>query len=151
MTASNKYFFAVLLALAAGGTILAANASGDLQTKSEALPQAITTVLPHTESVLGKMLVGPSGEQAGRIVDVLADKTGEVQAVLVDYGGFLGIGSRKIAIAWSDLRFGTTGNPNAVAVALSRENLARAPEVKAGQPVIVISANRPAWHRSALQ
>jgi hypothetical protein len=103
------------------------------------------------ESVLGKTLVGTSGEVAGRIVDVLADETGQVRAALVDYGGFLGIGSRKIAIAWSDLRFGAAGNPNAVAVGLSRENLARAPEVRAGQPVIVISAHRPIWRRSARQ
>jgi hypothetical protein len=151
MTASNKYFCAVLLTSLASGTLLAANAAGDLQTESDALPPATIIVLPHTESVLGKMLVGASGEKAGRIVDVLADETGQVRAVLVDYGGFLGIGSRKIAVEWSGLRFGAAGNPNAVAVDLSRENLARAPEVKAGQPVIVISAHRPARHRSARQ
>ena len=151
MTASNKYFCAVLLASLVSGTILAANASGDRQTGSEAWPQATTTVLPHTESVLGKTLVGASGEVAGRIVDVLVDETGQVRAAIVDCGGFLGIGGRKIAVEWSGLRFGPDDNPNAVAVNLSSENLARAPALKTGQPVTVISAHRPAWHRSARQ
>jgi hypothetical protein len=151
MTASSKYFCAVLLTSLLSGTLLAANAADDHQTQSEALQPATITVLPHTESVLGKTLVGASGENAGRIVDILADESGQVRAVLVDYGGFLGVGSRKIAVAWSGLRFGSAGDPNAVVVDLSRENLARAPEVKAGQPVIVISAHRPARHRSARQ
>jgi hypothetical protein len=151
MTASNKYFCAVLLAALTGGTLLATNAAGDLQTQSEAIPQAIATTLPRMESVLGKTLIGVSGEPAGRIVDVLVDETGQVRAVLVDFGGFLGIGSRKIAVAWTGLRFGPPGNPHAVAVDLTRENLARAPQVKAGQPVIVISAHRPAWRRSVRQ
>jgi len=151
MTASNRYFYAVLLATLAGGTLLATNAAGDLQMEPEVFPYGTVTVLPHTEGVLGKTLIGASGEPAGRIVDVLADQTGQVRAALVDFGGFLGIGSRKIAVAWSGLRFGPAGNPNAVAVNLTRENLARAPEVKAGQPVIVISGHRPAWHRSARQ
>jgi hypothetical protein len=151
MTASSKSLRAVLLASLVSGTLLAANASNEFQSQSEALPADTTMVLPHTESVLGKTLIGASGENVGRIVDVLADKTGQVQAVLVDYGGFLGVGSRKIAVAWSALRFGPAGNPDAVAVDLTRENLARAPEVKAGQPVIVISAQRPARHRSVRQ
>jgi hypothetical protein len=151
MTAPSKYFYVVLLIFLLSGTPLAANATDERQTKSEALPPAATIVLPHMESVLGKTLVSASGETAGRIVDVLADETGQVRAVLVDYGGFLGVGSRKIAIAWSGLRFGSAGDPNVVAVDLSRENLASAPEVKAGQPIIVISARRPARRRSALQ
>jgi len=32
-----------------------------------------------------------------------------VVAAVVEFGGFLGIGTRKIAVAWSDLRFETEG------------------------------------------
>ncbi|NHO31036.1 PRC-barrel domain-containing protein [Acetobacter fallax] len=37
----------------------------------------------------------------GRIVDVLAGVDGQVRAVVVDIGGFLGVGNRRVAIAWS--------------------------------------------------
>ncbi len=150
MKALKKYFGAVLLASFAGGTVLAANAAADeLQGQSGAEPAAAITVLHHPESELGKRVVGASGENAGRIVDVLADSTGQVRAAIVDYGGFLGIGSRKIAISWSDLRFAPEGSPNAVAVELPQERLARAPRVVPGQPVAIVSARKPLWHRAA--
>ncbi len=149
MTASKTCFCAVLLAWLGGSAMLAANAEDESQ--SIAGPQASITVLTHPESVLGKRLVGASGEEAGWIADVLTDKTGQVRAVVVDYGGFLGIGTRKVAVAWSDLRFGTAGQPNAVAIGFSGEYLARAPEVKAGKPVIALTARRPIWHRAARQ
>lgn len=149
MTASKTCLCAVLLAWLGGSAMLAANAEDESQ--SNASPEAAMTILTHPESVLGKRLVGASGEDAGWIADVLADQTGHVRAVVVDYGGFLGIGTRKVAVAWSDLRFGTAGQPNAVAIDFSREYLARAPEVKAGKPVIALTAHRSIWHRAARQ
>jgi len=148
MTASKKCFCAVLLAWLGGGAMLAANAD-EFQGQSSTSPQGGATVLYHPESVLGKRLVSASGENAGRIVDVIADATGQVRAAVVDYGGFLGIGTRKIAVAWSDLRFGSGGRSDAVATDLSREYLARAPQVRPGQPVIAVTAHRPFWHRAA--
>ena len=43
----------------------------------------------------------------GRIVDVIVDRTGTVRAAVIDFGGFLGVGSRKIVVDWSALHFGT--------------------------------------------
>lgn len=126
---------------------MAANAADEFH--PNASQPASMTVLHRPESVVGKRLVGAAGENAGRIVDVLADETGKVRAAVVDYGGFLGIGIRKIAVAWSDLRFGPSDHPNAVAVDLSSEYLARAPEVRAGQPVIAVTARRQLWQRAA--
>ncbi len=148
MTDLNRCFYAVVLAsLGAGAITVAADGAA---AQSGATPTAATAeILPHSESVLGKTLVDASGERAGRIVDVLADKTGQVKAAIVDYGGFLGIGSRRVAVAWQELRFGTPGNPNAVAVGIPLDRLARAPQVKTGQPVTVIGAPRVSWHRAA--
>jgi hypothetical protein len=146
MLASRKRIYAMLLVLA-GGSMVAAAAADPLQPQSAARPQARTAVLYGTESVLGRPVLA-SGEHAGWIVDVIADKTGQVRAAIVDYGGFLGIGSRRIAVAWSDLQFGPDSNPKAVAVDLPRERLARAPTVRTGEPVTVIGLYRP-WHRAA--
>ncbi len=149
MTASKICLCAVLLASLEGSPILAANTNAQLQLQS-ARPPVITTVLNNAESVLGKRLIGSSGETAGRIVDVLADETGQVRAAIVDYGGFLGIGSRRIAVSWHDLRFSPESDPNAVAVDISSDRLARAPAVKRGEPVFAVSARRPGLRRSAL-
>src|SRR5258706_12586912 len=53
------------------------------------------------ESVLGKDVLNAAGENLGRIVDVLVDRSGHVRAAVIDFGGFLGVGSRKIAIDWT--------------------------------------------------
>ncbi len=138
MTDLRKTGAVLLLSVAAGG-IVAANGASEFDGQSTRDPPIPHTILHHTESVLGKELVA-SGKNAGRIVDVLADESGRVRAVVVDYGGFLGLGSRKVAVAWSDLRFGPEGQNAVVMTNLSPERLSTAPEVRMGKPVVVISA-----------
>ncbi|MBJ7535229.1 PRC-barrel domain-containing protein [Rhodomicrobium vannielii ATCC 17100] len=98
------------------------------------------TVLWRAESVMGKNVMTRAGERAGRVVDVLADGSGAVQAAVVEVGGFLGVGSRRIAIAWPDLHFASDGR-DVLVVELPRERLSEAPEVKTGKPVVAIGAN----------
>jgi hypothetical protein len=94
------------------------------------------------ESVLGQNVQSDTGENIGRIVDVLVDRSGQVRAAVIDFGGFLGLGTRKIAVDWAALHFGAKGKSSAITVEISRERLRVAPEVKAGEPVIIISANK---------
>ncbi len=131
----------LLLAIGAGGIMAASGVSG-LQAQSGGGPQMTHLVLYQTDSVLGKDLVA-SGKNVGRIVDVLADKYGHVQAVVVDCGGFLGVGGRKVAVAWSDLRFDSDSS-NSVSTDLPEERLSAAPEVKSGKPVVVVTARNRA-------
>lgn len=137
MTALRKIGAGLLLLGAAGG-VVTANGASVYEAQSASDAPITHTVLRHTNSVLGKELVA-SGRNAGRIVDVLTDEAGRVRAVVVDYGGFLGVGSRKIALAWSDLRFAPDGSEGGVTTDLPPERLGTAPEVKTGKPVVVIS------------
>ena len=59
----------------------------------------------HLFRVLGKDVLNAKGEEMGRIVDVLFDEKGQPHAAVIDFGGFLGVGMRKIAISWRALRF----------------------------------------------
>ena len=52
--------------------------------------------------LIGKTIQGQGGEEIAEIDDVVA-VNGEIQAVLVDVGGFLGFGARTVAIALTDL------------------------------------------------
>ncbi len=139
MTALRKIGAVLLLAIAGGGIVAVSGASG-FEAQSTGASPITHTVLYHSESVLGKDLIA-SGENAGRIVDVLTDESGRIRAVVVDYGGFLGVGTRKIALAWSDLRFDPNGSDGTVATDLPSERLRTAPEVKTGKPVVVISGH----------
>ena len=89
------------------------------------------------ESVLGIDALSSAGENMGRIVDIIVDRTGQVRAALIDFGGFLGVGSRKIAVDWRSLHFDPK-KPGDVVVNLTKDQLRVAPVYKAGEPVVVI-------------
>jgi hypothetical protein len=56
-------------------------------------------------SILGKKVQGADGEDLGRVVDVQADADGRVRLVILEFGGFLGVGNRRAAVDWGLLRF----------------------------------------------
>src|ERR1700745_1863922 len=47
---------------------------------------------------LGASVQSSSGENMGHIVQVLVDQTGSARAAVIDFGGFLGVGSRKVVV-----------------------------------------------------
>ena len=96
------------------------------------------------------LLAGPAasppaqGAPAGVIVNVLVDAAGQTRAAVVDFGGFLGVGRRRIAIAWSALRFDP--GPQTITVLMSAAEIAAAPDYKAdttGNMVVTPPAAAP--------
>ena len=88
-------------------------------------------------SVLGREVRTRVEEDVGRIVDVLTDSNGRVQAAVIEFGGFLGIGTRKIAVEWSALSFESDGRQPVVIVEMTRNQLRVAPEFKPAEPAVV--------------
>ena len=91
---------------------------------------------PPLEGVLGRE-VRTRDDDPGRIIDLLAGRDGWVQAAVVELGGFMGIGSRKIAVDWNALRFECRGKQSMVVLDLSRDQLRQAPEFKPSEPVVM--------------
>ena len=81
-------------------------------------------------SILGKKVQNPKGDDLGRVVDVLADSGGRVRVAIIDFGGFLGVGDRRIAVDWPLLRFNPDRSDPSFVLSLSREKLKAAPEYK---------------------
>ena len=76
------------------------------------------------EGILGRDVRSAADENMGRVVDVLVDRTGQVRAAIIDFGGFLGVGSRKIAVDWSALHFPPPGKPGArISLDLNRDQV----------------------------
>jgi hypothetical protein len=88
-------------------------------------------------SVLGIEVRTNTENSVGRIVDLLANRSGQVEAAVIEFGGFLGMGTRKIAIEWSALRLETTGKQTVAILDMPRDQLRAAPEYKAEQPIVV--------------
>jgi hypothetical protein len=120
--------------------------------KSDAQPNAKNgtpaTVVDDREAqgILGKNVRSSAGEDMGRIVDIIVNGSGQVRAAIIDFGGFLGVGSRKIAVAWSALHFPAAGPVDPVTVELTRDQVRLAPEILPGEPIVVLgdtSAHQP--------
>jgi hypothetical protein len=106
-------------------------------------PPAAVTILPNHEvqSILGREVLSANRENMGRIVDVLVDRSGEVRAAIIDFGGFLGVGSRKIAVEWNALHFPPPAQADAkITLELTRDQVKAAPEYQDGKQVVVLGA-----------
>jgi hypothetical protein len=109
----------------------------------EPTPPAAVTILPNHEvqGILGREVLSANGENMGRIVDVLVDRSGRVRAAIIDFGGFLGVGSRKIAVEWDAMRFPPPLQADAkISLELTRDQVKAAPEYQDGKPVVVLGA-----------
>jgi len=80
--------------------------------------------------ILGKKVLGPAGEDLGRVVNVLVDEAGRTRAAVIDFGGFLGVGSRKIAVAWDQLTFKPGTGDRQLVLNMAREQIQGAREYK---------------------
>jgi hypothetical protein len=110
---------------------------------SVAAAEPFVTVLDNrdVQGILGKEVRSATDENMGRIVDIIVDRTGHVRAAVVDFGGFLGVGSRRIAIAWNALRFPANGNKvERVTLEWTRDQVREAPEYRDDKPVVVLEA-----------
>jgi hypothetical protein len=94
--------------------------------------------------ILGHRVVGPGGEDIARLVDVLVDPNGQPVAAVLDFGGFMGVGSRKIAVQWNALHFEPAEATHRITLSLTPDEIKAAPEYKdpeKGAPVVVPAVN----------
>jgi hypothetical protein len=112
------------------------------QAPAPQVPASVTVLNKHeVQGVLGREVLSAANENMGRIVDMLVDRDGRVRAAIIDFGGFLGVGSRKIAVDWNALHFPTPGKPDErVTLDLNRDQVNTAPTYEDGKPVIVLGA-----------
>ena len=111
--------------------------------KKEAAPPPSVTIIPSRDAhgVLGRDVRSPANEDMGHIVDVIVDRTGTVRAAVIDFGGFLGVGSRKIVVDWNALRFaGVSSKSDSITLDLNKQQVSAAPEYKEDTPLIVLGA-----------
>ena len=80
-------------------------------------------------ATLGTKVRGPNGKDVmGEVVDVLVGGDGKPRAAIIDFGGFLGVGSRKIAVDWQVLTFRPWDRDAPLLLSLERAQIQAAPE-----------------------
>jgi PRC-barrel domain len=126
----------------AGDAPAATGTPAGAQPETPQPPASVTVLNTHdVEGILGREVLSTADENMGRIVDVMVDRSGQVRAAIIDFGGFLGVGSRKIAVEWSALHFPAPGKPDAhVTLELTRDQVKAAPAYEDGKAVVVLGA-----------
>ena len=135
----------VATAVFAGWLVVADGGHGAPRAEAEnavpaGTPAAVLTK-DKAQAILGKPVTSAKGEAMGRIVDVIVDKAGTTRAAIIDFGGFLGVGSRQIAVDWAALHFSPAGQPERITLDLTRDQLKSAPQYEKGKPVVVLGAS----------
>ena len=109
----------------------------------KATPPSVTVIeAVDAHGILGRDVRSPANENMGRLSDVIVDRGGIVRAAVIDFGGFLGVGSRKIVVDWNALHFWNVADKTAsISLELTRDQVKAAPEYKEDQPIVVLGAS----------
>src|SRR5262249_52509175 len=116
--------------------IAVVTAAAQMPVLAQAAETQATRMSPQLESVLGKDVTTLREGDGGRVIDVLIDGHGRIRAAVVEFGGFLGIGTRKIAVDWAAFRFAG----KSIWVDVTRDQLRAAVEYKTNEPPFVVQA-----------
>ena len=84
------------------------------------------------DTLIGTTVYGAGDENVGSIADVIMSTDGQVDAVTVDVGGFLGIGAKQVALDLDNLAFMRDGDGDLhLYTSLTKEQLEAQPEYDA--------------------
>jgi sporulation protein YlmC with PRC-barrel domain len=87
------------------------------------------------EELIGTNVYGPDNQHIGVIGDLVLAEDGKIDAIIIDFGGFLGIGAKEVAVGYDDLNFFADPNNNrALVLNVTREQMEQA-----------VAFNRDTW------
>ena len=93
-------------------------------------------------TVLGREVFDREDKDVGQCVDILMGNDGLPVAGLIDVGGFLGVGTRRIAVAWRLLHFVHDSGGTRVVMDLPLDTAAGAPEFLGPDNTLIV-VDRP--------
>lgn len=113
--------------------------------KAEPVPNVVPVPPSQVVAILGLPVAGPDGKTMGRLVDVLVNEDGRPTAAVIDFGGFLGVGDRKIAVRWNALHFAPGATKTPITLDWTIDQIRAAPEYVSPHKVapVVIAAPKP--------
>jgi sporulation protein YlmC with PRC-barrel domain len=83
---------------------------------------------------IGQAVHNSAGETVGDVNDLVFDRKGRINSVILGVGGFLSMGEKSVGVPFSALTFNVGKNgERVIVVALSKEALVKAPEFKASE------------------
>lgn len=87
----------------------------------------------HASNLIGTKVKTTNDEEVGSVSDLIIDNNGQVMAIVVGVGGFLGMGEKNVAIGWDNVTKSSSPDDKGLRINLNREGLMSAPEFKSAK------------------
>lgn len=81
------------------------------------------------EKYIGMKVEGAQQENIGKVTDLIFDDQNRIVGAVLSVGGFLGIGEKRVGVAWNDLQI-QEGDTPVAKVTLTKDQLKSAPDFK---------------------
>ncbi len=92
--------------------------------------------------LIGTKVRNANKESIGKIDDIYLDKDAKVTDVVISVGGFLGVGSKDVAVKWSDITFAQEDNSVVLTTSLTKDALTALPDYTEDRPPQARAAGR---------
>jgi sporulation protein YlmC with PRC-barrel domain len=79
---------------------------------------------------IGTNVRNQNNEIVGKVEDVYVDDRGTIRTVVVSVGGFLGVGTKDVAVRWSDIGRSRDGKSLVLTTNWTKDSLKAMPEYK---------------------
>lgn len=122
----NKHIMGCCVALALATPAAAQTATNPVATPTA--PTSQTTADWRSSKLVGTTVYNQANENIGEVADIVIGSGGEVSAVIVSVGGFLGMGEKHVAMPFKSLKATRTdGNAIKLAVDTTKDSLKSMP------------------------
>jgi sporulation protein YlmC with PRC-barrel domain len=102
-----------------------ATATADATADNSAMMNADGSL--NASKLIGLDVQSPEDKKVGDIGEVVLDKDGKVEGVVVDVGGFLGIATHPVLLDWKDVTLASQDGKDRAVVSLTKEKLEQMP------------------------
>lgn len=82
----------------------------------------------HATKLIGTDVKTSTNEDIGSVSDLIIDSNGQILAIIVGVGGFLGMGEKDVAISWSNVTKTGSGDDQQLQINGTRDDLRSAPK-----------------------
>lgn len=102
-----------------------ATATADADADSSAVMNADGSL--NASKLIGLDVQSPEDKKVGDIGEVVLGKDGQVEGVIVDVGGFLGIATHPVLLDWKDVTMASQDGKDRVVINMTKEKLEQMP------------------------
>ncbi|WP_296379937.1 PRC-barrel domain-containing protein [Reyranella sp.] len=79
---------------------------------------------------MGAKVRNQNRDTVGTVQDLYVDASGSIKTVVIAVGGFLGVGSKDVAVKWRDLKRTRDGKSVVLSTDLNKDQLKAMPDYK---------------------